>query len=287
MSDGWIACSRSRKCPICGKPDWCSVSEDGTTVHCHRVMSDHPTATGYIHVVKPDTAPIVRNPVPAIPNVGERLFSAQLYWQRLDDMHDTYGLDGLAVELGVDVDALARLQPRYGQHARGDETEWAWAWPMRDGGGRMVGIRLRNSDGEKWAVKYSRQGLFYDTSITSAEEVMVLEGPTDTSAAMTLGFTAVGRPSCMGCHEELKALFKRWRTRRMIVVADNDSPKKRPDGSVWYPGRDGAIRLVKAMGVEYRMLMTPPKDIRKWVCQGATRKQVDDVIDMLIWRLPS
>jgi len=37
----------------------------------------------------------------------------------------------------------------------------AFAWPMRDGYGNMVGIRLRAVDGRKWAVRGSHQGVFH------------------------------------------------------------------------------------------------------------------------------
>lgn len=33
-------------CPICGKPDWCMVSEDGKLVLCQRIQNDHPNRKG-------------------------------------------------------------------------------------------------------------------------------------------------------------------------------------------------------------------------------------------------
>ena len=36
----WVRVSRSFPCPVCGRPDWCSVSENGETVKCMRVASD-------------------------------------------------------------------------------------------------------------------------------------------------------------------------------------------------------------------------------------------------------
>ena len=166
---------------------------------------------------------------------------------------------------------------------------WAWAWPMRDGDGAMVGLRLRATDGDKWAVTHSKEGLFYDNGLETATEVMVCEGPTDCAACMTLGYVAVGRPSCMGGVDKLVALLKRWQTRRIVVIADNDEAKRRPDGSVWYPGREGALMMVRAVGLEYKMLMTPTKDIRKWLNDQdnpAKRKDVEMRLDVLKWKRP-
>lgn len=33
-------------CPICGKPDWCMVSEDGKLALCQRIANDHPNKKG-------------------------------------------------------------------------------------------------------------------------------------------------------------------------------------------------------------------------------------------------
>ena len=272
---------KTRPCPVCGK-GWCSSTADGRLAFCRRVPSDKVTKGGaYIHVLSetPRELPPLRTLPPAPASL---LFSAQLYFDKLT--HDPVMLDGLAVELGVSPYALFSLGPRYGYHAHDDTAEWAWAWPMRDGDGKMNGIRLRKSDGTKWTIKHSKDGLFYDMGVTVADVVLVTEGPTDCAAAMTLGYTAVGRPSCMGGVSLLKSLFGRWRTRRMVVIADNDEPKTRPDGSVWYPGVEGAKAMVAALGVEYKMLITPTKDIRKWVCAGATRRDVEDRLDALRWQ---
>ena len=35
-SEGWTNVTSDAPCPICGKPDWCSVSEDGSVALCRR-----------------------------------------------------------------------------------------------------------------------------------------------------------------------------------------------------------------------------------------------------------
>lgn len=36
LSSTWAEVSKSNPCPLCGKPDWCSVSDNGEAVLCRR-----------------------------------------------------------------------------------------------------------------------------------------------------------------------------------------------------------------------------------------------------------
>lgn len=48
----WLRTRRKRPCPICGRYDWCEISEDGWLVHCMQVPSDKPMrwrGGGWIH----------------------------------------------------------------------------------------------------------------------------------------------------------------------------------------------------------------------------------------------
>ena len=80
--------------------------------------------------------------------------------------------------LGVTFESLWQLDLR--RDARGNA-----AFPMRDGEGAVTSIRLRNpATGRKWSVKGSRDGLFYARGFKNEkhEELVVLEGPSDTAA---------------------------------------------------------------------------------------------------------
>jgi hypothetical protein len=49
---GYRRTSRSLRCPICGKPNWCIVSDDGSKAICQRVASDRRCKdAGWLHVV--------------------------------------------------------------------------------------------------------------------------------------------------------------------------------------------------------------------------------------------
>jgi hypothetical protein len=163
---------------------------------------------------------------------------------------------GLAGRLGVRSEALRAL---------GACWAWpheAWGFPMFDGEEQFAGIRLRSDDGEKWALRGSRQGIFIP-SMELQGEVLVVEGPTDAAAAVSLGFYAIGRPSCVGGAREIAALCRRIGVKRLSVLADNDGP-----------GISGAQTFCGQIGLPARLVVLPAKDLREWVRNGATRQAV-------------
>ena len=59
----WNTVTRQQPCPICAKPDWCSVSEDGQFANCRREpngavkeKTDTSGATYYVHSLRSDNA---------------------------------------------------------------------------------------------------------------------------------------------------------------------------------------------------------------------------------------
>ena len=277
--------TRSTPCPICGKPDWCSVSDNGEVALCMRMQSGMPCKNGaWIHFLKDQDRsrpPQRRAPMP-VPS-KQVAFNAARYHASIRKAWDSVWLDGTAVELGVNMDALERLQPGW------DSFNKAVGYPMRDADGKVSGIRLRNSNGDKWAVSGSHDGLFFDPSLTLGEdrELVVCEGPTDTAAAYTLGLPAVGRSSCMTGLELLKALCFRLKVRLVTIVSDSDSPKRKPDGSLWRPGIEGAMALGSKLGRWHRVVVPPKKDLREWVGSGCTLKDWNNWVSTAQRRLPA
>lgn len=273
----WQRVSHKNPCQICGKPDWCTITPDGTGACCMRTPSEYPTKNGgYLHRIgaQPTYRPPVRQFRPPPPSTTD--FAAMLDAWRRNTPQDALGT--LAASLGVHASALAEIGA-----ARASRPS-AWAFPMRDGDGKTVGIRLRGDNGDKWAVKGSKEGLFYPESVPPDHVAVVCEGPTDTAAALTLGLWAVGRPSCIGAVEHVKRLCRRQRLERLVVMADNDQPKPRPGGGWWQPGFDGAKKLVAAVGMPFKLLAPPAKDIRAWVRAGATRADFDFLAESQAWR---
>ena len=265
----WIRTTKRKRCPICEHPDWCSVSEDDTVVCCMRIESSKPCKSGgWFHNLR---EPVTYKPTPKkskpVPIQDFTALSSQ-YVENL--IH----IDKLAEELGVSIRSLERLEAGW----NGNVT-----FPMRDGRERIIGIRVRGSKG-KWCVTGSRQGLFWPEGIYSGSDysLVIAEGPTDVAALLTMGFDSIGRPNCMGGTEYIIEFLK-GRRRDVIIMADKDPPKERPDGSVWFPGQEGADRLAKAIMPLVRSLkiVKPPfhKDVRAWLRDGATQETLLAVIE--------
>jgi hypothetical protein len=233
---------------------------------------------GWVHRLKDEPLPI-RRPIrpivqarPILPNLDTMLarWAAETHQE---------ARHGLSKALGVSEAALSDLGATFAaQHV-------AWAFPMRDGAGRVVGIRLRADDGRKWAVRGSREGLFYRESVPHDHVAVVSEGPTDTAAALTIGLWAVGRPSCTGGVDALRQLCRRLLITHLIVVGDNDAPKARPSGGFWTPGLDGARRLMAEIGRPCKLVLPPAKDLRAWLKAGATRVDFDLLCRNQAWRI--
>lgn len=257
----WRRVSRARKCPICGRPDWCLLSRDASAAICARIESAKRCGdAGYLHRLRDDGFRPERRrvslPLPAEP---ARDFAALADQYRAAVNRDD--LRRLASGLGVSAEALRDLG-----------IGWdgaAWTFPMRDSAGRIVGIRRRFDDGRKLSVRGGREGCFVPRSYPASDPaapVLLPEGPTDTAAALSLGFAAIGRPACRG---GVRILARLLPGRHVAVVADADEP-----------GRAGAAELARVLAICCRSvcIIEPPagiKDLREWLRRGGTR---DDVL---------
>lgn len=261
----WVRVSKQNRCSICGKDDWCTVAEDGSVACCMRVESQKRMKNGgWLHRLKEQTPrPVYRAPVKAYVDFYRT-------WRDWNVQTNDVDIVKCAALLGVSEQSLSDL---------GASWAWphgAWAFPMRSGAGDVVGIRLRADNGRKWAVTGSRQGLFLPVAWPESSQVaLVCEGPTDTAAALSVGFKAIGRPSCLGCEQIVTDTCKRLNIRRIVIVADNDGP-----------GRDGAKKLADFMKIPNKTIVPPAKDLREWVRSGATFDLVNCVINQKLWRMP-
>lgn len=267
----FIRVSPRRPCPICGKKKWCTLSADGKVAYCMNTPNDHPCRNGsFAHRL--DKPLEIKEPPKAEREYKIHPHEWILRVEELKEKCTDARCKSLANLLGVSTDSLRQMEV-------GWIAEGKYAFPMRDGLLQIVGVRIRQNDGKKYCIRGSQNGLFIPRKVlpTQSTPLLICEGPTDCAAALDIGLDAIGRPSCSGGVEMLKR-FLRPKARDIIIMADNDKPHIRPDGTKWYPGQDGAIILANALQGTARSvcIIKPPKhkDLRQWLQGGLTKDAI-------------
>ena len=266
----WLRVSRTAPCAICDKPDWCTVTADGRTACCMRVESDKPMRNGgWAHALNSEhrTPNVELRRRPPRRETRAR-FDAEALLAAWGRRMSGSALAGLSARLGVSPDSLRMLGATWANEHR------AWAFPMRDGAGNVIGIRLRADNGRKWAVPGSRNGLFWPLGVPGelCDTILICEGLTDTAALLSLEFAAIGRPNCSGGIGLVQSALSRIGRRDVVIVSDTDTP-----------GRMGARRLAGVIPHLARTVrIIEPlqgKDVREWIGKnGATRAVIESVI---------
>ena len=259
----WRRVTRNRPCPVCGKPDWCLVAPDGTAAICPRTETGSVQRcgdAGWLHRLdgREWTPRSEERPAPSTPRSQRDFEPFVRFLQKLADQP----LRELGCELGVSSEALRLLGT--GWHPAG---RW-WGIPERDGKGNIIGILRRYRDGTKTRLSGSRSGLSYAADwIEGCGPILLVEGPSDTAAAMTLGLSAVGRPSNRGGTTYLADLLRTQEDdRELIVLGDNDQKET----GVW-PGREGAIDVATELSqrlsrpIDWALTPDRAKDVRSWL----------------------
>jgi len=270
--------STKNPCPVCKKPDWCLIGK--SVVMCMRVTSVRTKSlsdgsVGYLHRI---------DGVDYLPPLPKRQAPERVRdWPSLlAEWRARLGRDIPSLhcsKLGLPEAAMGLLGA---QRAPFPET---LAFPMRDGSNGIVGVRLRNVAGKKWAVTGSHQGLFIPQCDPQPVAYLV-EGPTNTAAGLAMGVFCIGRPNNVGGIFDINALFKRLNIRKAVIVGDTDKDKSRPDGSKFNPGADGACALSEHLAIPHCTLLLPVKDMRDFRSNGGTAKMLNLLVDQCVWKRP-
>jgi hypothetical protein len=162
----WPRVNRQHPCAICGKPDWCNFNERGSG--CMRVESQVQMRNGgwwhpnNLSGGRREKTLSVESPSPTVAASGTATPAQTLDCEALlrEWRWSQNGqLEPFAATLGVSITSLKALSCAYATEFK------AFAFPMRDSSGKVIGIRLRTMDGKKFAVKGSKQGLFLTTEM--------------------------------------------------------------------------------------------------------------------------
>ena len=258
----WFRVSKENPCPICKKQDWCTLSKD--VACCMRVQSKTFAKNGgWIHKLSDDAPKYV----PQAKREEIKIDVKSIY-QKWNNETKPDSLKGFAELLKLEVMALCLLGCAWAP-----ESE-AFAFPMMDERCQTIGIRLRNVYGKKWAVKGSKQGIFIP-EIEFTKRLYIVEGPTDTAAALSLGFSVIGRPSCLGCEEMILQFIDIQKIKEVVIIADNDDV-----------GIRGAEKLRSMLKVPSCLLIPPCKDVREFLQLGGTKEVLESMIKSLVWMVP-
>ena len=253
--------SKASPCPRCGKPDWCTVGDYG--VVCMRVESARPVKNGgWFHAFDSASGQPLPRPAKRQP---PRINATALHREWLANTKAA-ALAALAAELGVSAVSLAAVGAAWAAPYA------AWAFPMCDGYGDVVGIRLRNERG-KFAVRGSRQGIFL-AEVPAQKTLFVCEGPTDTAAAVELGFFAVGRPNCCCGGLEVRTYARRHGCGKAVIVSDNDKP-----------GLDGGRKVGAELRMAFAIYVPPAKDLREFCRLGGRRNMIENTLNHTVWNV--
>lgn len=284
---GWVRIDKRMPppfnlCPICQHDHWCMFHIEESAVICGRTDLGYDKDlgdAGFLFRLKRDDRRFNMPPMDwleqrriAKQNAEPERSPAELaaLAKQYEEALSAEALQTLGNTLGVSGASLMLLGAGWAKKA--------FSFPMRDADMTVVGIRLRTNEGKKYAVRGSRNRLFIPVARMGIEgPLVVCEGPTDTAAMMGLGYDAVGRPSCRGCHEDILQLAnptkgKAAKPRDVVILADDDGP-----------GLSGAESLADFL-IDHRVksvkIVTPQgrKDAREWVNDGADRAAVDRAI---------
>jgi hypothetical protein len=252
--------TKANRCPICNHGDWCRVFADGWT-ECMRVQSSKTAKSGgWMHRIGDEP----RRYIPPPPKPQPPTIDAVKMMQEWRAVTTSVAMEDFAASLGLSTEALTAVGTAWAApHA-------AWAFPMCDGYGNVVGIRLRNERG-KFAVRGSRQGIFL-ANVPAEKTLFVCEGPTDTVAAVELGLFAVGRPNCCCGGPEIRVYARRHDCTRVVLISDNDKP-----------GLDGARKVGAELRLPFAIYVPPAKDVREFVRLGGTRAMIENTVRNTVW----
>lgn len=273
----WVRVSRSEPCPVCGGPDFCTRTTDGTAVKCQRVQSDKPDKGklgGWIHRL---IDPLPPKPEPKKPEKKPDWTKECKAMYEHEKAHQKRC--EVASMLKVSVESLEALRVGVGWDSW-DGKEFS-SWPSRDDAGRCIGFVRRYADGSKKTNIGGTTGVFYVPKkwCSNPGPVFVVEGGSDVAAAFSNKLNAIGRASnTCGGHWIKQMIQKHCPEKRIIVVGERDEqPKKRgtptvpsctatcPGCAFCWPGLFGMQKVAAELGPNAVGVLVPPgaKDMRE------------------------
>jgi AAA domain len=263
----WRGVTKREPCPACHAIKWCAWTADGC-LHCKH--SNIPPFGMVIMkakdkgaIFRPERPEDAAGPRRRSEGAGPSAFDAfsafgdpcQLQ-ARLVKALTPELLRELAGQLGVPPDSLTKIGLGW--------NKGRWTNPERDEQRRIIGMSTRSRSGKKISMKGSHRGVVIPQCLDQLPgPVLLVEGPSDVVACITMGLAAIGRPSNLG---GVQIIARLGLDRPVIVVGEND----RKESGEW-PGQLGAIGTATSLAEEWgedahwTMVPEPFKDVRAWL----------------------
>lgn len=284
----WQRVTKAQPCPICGKPDWCSLALDGKVVYCMRVESNEKSRAqvgGWIHPLDDTLQQSIASTTRSKTRPNDTVLNVEWAPVARNAARNTLRIKKLSVELGVTQEALERLTVGYTTI----KGTWCYTFPEKNALNQIVGINLRMESGKKLMVTGCRRGLYYANDWRNGNgTIYIVEGGSDTAAMLSMGLRAVGRPQCMPGRKCMNDLTRLLMTSSgpICVMGERDrkahedlperarsqhKPSCKGCAQCW-PGRHGAKETAEKLRHRLRRRKVrwslPPgqaKDVRAWL----------------------
>lgn len=264
--DKWVRVSRDRRCPICGKPDWCLIATEGNAAICQRVPSDKKCDkdAGYLHRIgEPRNKRMTTTTKPKPKDTTDWAKTVERLARGIQNA-DRRILDAT---LGLPPGTVERFMPLVGFN--GDDVNGqCWTIPMVNGAEQVVGVSRRYTKGGKKSL--GNNGLFVPVGWRDMPgPVFVVEGASDVLAMAAAGLCAVGRFSNNGGVGMLTALLHDLRPGRLIVVVGE---RDEDDETGLWPGL-----AARTVADELRRALRPVRMV-KWALPPEGAKDARDYL---------
>ena len=288
----WSECTRGMPCPICGGTNWCSVADSGEVCKCMRIedgafkTSNDGSGQASFHRLTGEIAKRVRTVVK--PNKPLRAPRSLVELETILSASwvDSYRLCTLAEELGVPLHTLGRLQVGWlsAERLAGFDTkcsaEGAYTFPMVDREGDLCGFRLR-CNGFKYSLHGGHNGFFVPSGLIPGTGLTIVEGPSDTAAALAYLRNVIGRPNNNALPLALAALIGDLQPTFVHIIIDND-----PSDNIYAVRNtlEGARHLKRVAGIyvpQAQIEILRPKsckDVRDVWKQGASLEEELEIV---------
>lgn len=246
------------KCPICMKPDWCLVAEDGTAAICSRKSEGSVKKVGkagWLHILgnfKP-----IKYTIPPKKKIDWNKWMVKFAKQLIEN-REAFGKLCRSIKLNP----ISALRFYIGWH-----KGWLTI-PVYGLTKKISGIQRRRENTKRY-MKHSGMGVFVPSAFfqNPSNTLAVCEGWTDTVTALEYGYNAIGKVNAYVGNEEVVMYAKTHPAiSRVILFADNNI-----DG-IGLAGAEETAELLNEF--ETRVVLTPEKDLRQCKLNGLTLEEV-------------